>query len=162
MANKILSVYLLFFAAFPVLGQNRQWNDLSTKQTSKAAEELMEFLAIPNDAAQEENVRKNITWLDQAFTSRGFTTETLETSGRPYFFAEYRIAGAQSTLLFYMHFDGQPVKPASWEQGLEYSCTNRSRSPSPSISTRCGRGMLKPPTNGWSYATPSSSWTSIP
>ena len=37
----------------------------------------------------------------------------------PAVFGEVIVPGAQKTLIFYAHYDGQPVNPAQWAQGLD-------------------------------------------
>jgi acetylornithine deacetylase/succinyl-diaminopimelate desuccinylase-like protein len=79
--------------------------------------EYLEFLSLPNDSIRPADVQKNAAWLEAAFNRRGFTTRQLENKGRPLVFAEYGAARpAQKTVLFYLHFDGQPVVPSQWAQ----------------------------------------------
>jgi acetylornithine deacetylase/succinyl-diaminopimelate desuccinylase-like protein len=78
--------------------------------------ELVELLAIPNVAADGENIRRNAAHLVASFKKRGFTSEILETGGNPLVFAELRVPGATRTLLIYSHYDGQPVDPKGWKQ----------------------------------------------
>jgi acetylornithine deacetylase/succinyl-diaminopimelate desuccinylase-like protein len=78
--------------------------------------ELVELLSIPNVAADRANIRRNTELLRTLFVKRGFTVELLETAGNPLVFAELRVPGAQRTLLFYAHYDGQPVTPKNWNQ----------------------------------------------
>ena len=52
---------------------------------------------------------------------RGFTAEILETEGNPLVFAELQVPGAQRTLLFYAHYDGQPVDPKGWSQASPFT-----------------------------------------
>jgi acetylornithine deacetylase/succinyl-diaminopimelate desuccinylase-like protein len=78
--------------------------------------ELVELLSIPNVAADRPNIKRNADLLRQMFTKRGFTVDVLGTPGNPLVFAELRVAGAQRTLLFYAHYDGQPVTPKNWSQ----------------------------------------------
>jgi acetylornithine deacetylase/succinyl-diaminopimelate desuccinylase-like protein len=78
--------------------------------------ELVELLAIPNVAADRENIRRNAAHLVALFGKRGFTSEALETAGNPLVFAELRVPGATRTLLLYCHYDGQPVDPKGWRQ----------------------------------------------
>lgn len=42
--------------------------------------------------------------------------ELLETAGNPLVYGEKDRAGAAKTILFYIHYDGQPVDPAKWKQ----------------------------------------------
>ena len=58
---------------------------------------------------------------------RGFTAEILETDGNPLVFAELRVPGAQRTLLFYAHYDGQPVDPKGWSQSSPFTPVLRAR-----------------------------------
>jgi len=83
--------------------------------------ELVELLSIPNVAADRANVRRNADLLRDLFTKRGFTAEILETDGNPLVFAELRVPGAQRTLLFYAHYDGQPVDPKGWSQASPFT-----------------------------------------
>lgn len=83
--------------------------------------ELVELLTIPNVAADRDNVRRNATLLRDLFTRRGFLTEILETDGNPLVFAELPVPGAQRTLLFYAHYDGQPVEPKGWSQASPFT-----------------------------------------
>jgi acetylornithine deacetylase/succinyl-diaminopimelate desuccinylase-like protein len=74
--------------------------------------ELFDFLALPNDAIDADAIRKNADWLEAAFRKRGFVTQQLANDGKPWVFAEFaRKAPGARTVLFYMHFDGQPVLP---------------------------------------------------
>ena len=83
--------------------------------------ELVELLSIPNVAADRANVRRNADLLRDLFTRRGFAAELLETDGNPLVFAERRVPGAQRTLLFYAHYDGQPVDPKGWAQSSPFA-----------------------------------------
>ena len=78
--------------------------------------ELMELLAIPNVAADRANIRRNAEHLRTMLTRRGFSAELLETSGNPLVFGELKVPGASRTILFYSHYDGQPVDPKAWKQ----------------------------------------------
>ena len=83
-------------------------------------EEIKEFIAIPNDALVYDDILKNITWLEQKFTDRGFTTKVLETEDKPLFFAELTQKKGVKTILFYMHFDGQSIDTSKWNQDDPY------------------------------------------
>ena len=89
--------------------------------------ELVELLSIPNVAADRDNIRRNASLLRDLFVKRGFSVETLETGGNPLVFAELRAPGAQRTILFYAHYDGQPVNPKEWNQQSPFVPVLRSR-----------------------------------
>jgi acetylornithine deacetylase/succinyl-diaminopimelate desuccinylase-like protein len=79
--------------------------------------EFLEFLSLPNDAVNAKDIQKNADWLETAFRKRGFKTRQLANKDKPLVFAEYsrKIENAK-VILFYMHFDGQPVVPEKWAQ----------------------------------------------
>jgi acetylornithine deacetylase/succinyl-diaminopimelate desuccinylase-like protein len=79
--------------------------------------EYLELLALPNDAVAAADVLANAEWLQRAFARRGFAVRPLPNDGRPLVYAEYRAPQADAgTVLFYMHFDGQPVVAEQWAQ----------------------------------------------
>jgi acetylornithine deacetylase/succinyl-diaminopimelate desuccinylase-like protein len=74
--------------------------------------ELRDLLARPNVASNPEDIGQNADALVALFERRGIEARILETPGAPVsVYAELRAPGAQRTLLFYAHFDGQPVEP---------------------------------------------------
>jgi acetylornithine deacetylase/succinyl-diaminopimelate desuccinylase-like protein len=78
-------------------------------------DELLELLAIPNVAADKPNIRRNAQHLQRLFTRHGFAAEILETSGNPLVYAAADF-GKPRTMLFYCHYDGQPVDVKKWRQ----------------------------------------------
>ena len=78
--------------------------------------EFVELLSIPNVSADAENVRKNAEFIKVMMDRRGIETRILETRGNPIVFGELRVPGATRTLMFYVHYDGQPVDPSSWTE----------------------------------------------
>jgi acetylornithine deacetylase/succinyl-diaminopimelate desuccinylase-like protein len=79
--------------------------------------EFLEFLSLPNDAVNAKDIQRNADWLEAAFRKRGFETRQLANKDKPLVFAEYsRKIENTRTILFYMHFDGQPVVPEKWAQ----------------------------------------------
>jgi acetylornithine deacetylase/succinyl-diaminopimelate desuccinylase-like protein len=78
--------------------------------------ELVELLSIPNVAADRKNISRNATFLRSMLERRGLRAEVLETDGNPLVYGELVVPGATRTLLFYAHYDGQPVNPNDWKQ----------------------------------------------
>ena len=77
--------------------------------------ELNTLLAIPNNASDSANIRRNAALLIQMFEKRGAAARLLEYPGAPpAVFAELRTPGATRTIVFYAHYDGQPVTQAEW------------------------------------------------
>lgn len=124
-------LFLMFFllSIINLNGQERnQLEKISDSKTKVALQQLREFIALPNDANYLEDIDRNLAWLEVAFKSRNFETKILETSNTPLFFAERRYPSATSTVLFYMHFDGQSVDKSKWSQQDPYTSTLRERS----------------------------------
>ena len=121
------SLLSLFFIPFFLLITKAQdikpseYETLSLRAAESSVNgELTELLAIPNNALIEGQPANNRVWLKNAFEKRGFETKELPTVSRTAFFAEYAVEGADQTVLFYMHFDGQPVDNSQWNQEDPY------------------------------------------
>jgi acetylornithine deacetylase/succinyl-diaminopimelate desuccinylase-like protein len=78
-------------------------------------DELLQLLAIPNIAADKPNIRRNAAHLQRLLTRHGFTAEILETDGNPLVSASADFHKPK-TILFYCHYDGQPVDAKKWQQ----------------------------------------------
>jgi acetylornithine deacetylase/succinyl-diaminopimelate desuccinylase-like protein len=82
----------------------------------KIVGELIELLSIPNLASDSINIRKNASKLVTMLEQRGVKTQLLEVAGSPpVVFGELNTPGAKRTLMFYAHYDGQPVASLNWE-----------------------------------------------
>jgi acetylornithine deacetylase/succinyl-diaminopimelate desuccinylase-like protein len=76
---------------------------------------FMEFLAIPNVAADPAGLRRNAEFIARELGKRGVATRLLEHNGvPPAVYGELLKPDAQRTVLFYAHYDGQPVNPSEW------------------------------------------------
>jgi acetylornithine deacetylase/succinyl-diaminopimelate desuccinylase-like protein len=77
--------------------------------------ELTELLAIPNVAADTANIQRNAEHLRAMLERRGVRARLLPIEGRgPVVYGELDAPGATRTVIFYCHYDGQPVNPALW------------------------------------------------
>jgi acetylornithine deacetylase/succinyl-diaminopimelate desuccinylase-like protein len=78
--------------------------------------ELSGLLAIPNVASNIQDIRRNADHLMEMLRRRGFKARLLEggEGSRPAVLGELRSPGAQRTIVFYAHYDGQPVDPTKW------------------------------------------------
>jgi acetylornithine deacetylase/succinyl-diaminopimelate desuccinylase-like protein len=74
--------------------------------------ELRDLVALPNVADNHDDIRRNAAALVTLLEKRGIAARILETPGAPVsVFGDLKSPGATKTLLFYAHFDGQPVGP---------------------------------------------------
>ena len=77
--------------------------------------EFTQFLSLPNVTTDREGVARNAAALSGMLRARGITPQLLSVSGaNPVVFGEIRTPGASTTLVFYAHYDGQPVEPKEW------------------------------------------------
>ena len=77
--------------------------------------ELADLLALPNVARDSAAIRRNAEHLVRMLEQRGIDARTLENDGHPpAVFGELRVPGATRTVVFYAHYDGQPVDTADW------------------------------------------------
>ncbi|HEY8175685.1 MAG TPA: M20/M25/M40 family metallo-hydrolase [Gemmatimonadaceae bacterium] len=89
--------------------------------------ELADFLAIPNLASDSVNIRRNARFIVAMLERRGIRAQLLESPGSPpAVFGELRSPSATRTLVFYAHYDGQPVDTSQWSKP-PWSPTLRSR-----------------------------------
>jgi len=122
MKRRVFVGLLLCLSTIGLSGQLRQpVEQFVAAHQQEIVREFVELLSIPNVAADRDNVRRNATLLAGLFRKRGFTAEILETEGNPLVFAELQVPGAQRTLLFYAHYDGQPVDPKGWSQASPFT-----------------------------------------
>src|SRR5262245_58731390 len=77
--------------------------------------EYVELLSLPNLASDEPNIRRNAEHIVTMLERRGVKTRLLDgAGGPPPVFGELRAPQARRTVLFYAHYDGQPVEPEKW------------------------------------------------
>jgi acetylornithine deacetylase/succinyl-diaminopimelate desuccinylase-like protein len=77
--------------------------------------EFAGFLAMPNLASDTENIRRNAEAAAALLARRGVRVELLELPGAPpVVYGELPSPRAKRTIIFYAHYDGQPVDPAKW------------------------------------------------
>ena len=79
--------------------------------------EFTTLLSIPNVASDTENIRKNAALIIEMMKQRGLNPRLLEgstPSTPPAVYGEWKVPGAQRTILVYAHYDGQPTDPKQW------------------------------------------------
>lgn len=78
--------------------------------------EFTELLSIPNVGTDRAGIGRNTEFLLPMLERHGLKAALLETAGNPLVYAEKNVPGAARTLLFYIHYDGQPVDVPKWKQ----------------------------------------------
>jgi acetylornithine deacetylase/succinyl-diaminopimelate desuccinylase-like protein len=91
--------------------------------------EYLALLRLRNVPDVPADMVRNADFLERAFQRRGFRTGLVDNpAGRPAVIAEFdgEDAGAP-ILMFYLHYDGQPVIPADWSQPNPFEPVVRQR-----------------------------------
>lgn len=73
--------------------------------------ELLKIASISADSEYKADVHKAADWVESQFSSLGFQTEKIETSGHPIVYAESPPIPGKPVVLVYGHYDVQPPDP---------------------------------------------------
>lgn len=127
----IRTILLLVLFAIPVCAQTTQEKvrDYRRANEHQILREYADFLSLPNVANDIDNIRKNAARIMEMMKQRGITPRLLEGSSPsipPAVYGEVKTLGAQRTLLFYAHYDGQPTDPKQWTGSLPWQPVLRS------------------------------------
>ncbi len=127
MKNHILTLVFLAFGA-SLTAQNATNGPLSKitefhkKRQHALLTEYAAFLSIPNTMNDTASLRANANFIVDMMKKRGISNAKLiyGTSPKaiPAVFGEVKVPNATTTIVFYAHYDGQPVNPDKWAEGL--------------------------------------------
>ena len=126
MKQILIIITVLFFTGGFVVAQTPevlQIRDYGSKNASSIINEFSEFLTISNVAADAAGQQKTAAFIMTMMNKRGIDKVQLlnaTTAGvPPVVYGEVLTPGATKTIIFYAHYDGQPVNPAQWAKGLD-------------------------------------------
>jgi acetylornithine deacetylase/succinyl-diaminopimelate desuccinylase-like protein len=90
----------------------RQWR----QQHERAiVDEFVALLAIPNISRDHTNIQRNADAIAAMMQKRGITAKLVAVpDSNPVVFGEINTPGATRTIVFYAHYDGQPLDPKEW------------------------------------------------
>jgi acetylornithine deacetylase/succinyl-diaminopimelate desuccinylase-like protein len=111
-AAALLLAAVCFGQQNPAALAGRNW-----RQQHEAAilSEFISLLSIPNLASDTDNIHRNAVAITALLEKRGVQTRLLELSGAPaVVYGEIKTPGATRTVVFYAHYDGQPLDPKEW------------------------------------------------
>ena len=78
-------------------------------------DEFVSLLSIPNVSRDRENIQKNADAIVRMLEKRKIPARLLSVAGsNPVVLGEIKTPGATRTIVFYAHYDGQPLDPKEW------------------------------------------------
>lgn len=107
-----------------VMGQNPALQKIAAYHSPKhhtLLKEYIEFLSIPNTANDTAALSENARFIVGMMQKRGIEGRLLYADSKgaiPAVYGEVLTKDATKTIIFYAHYDGQPVNPDKWAPGL--------------------------------------------
>lgn len=126
MKSHAILAFVLMACNIAALAQSqRAALDAHHWRSEHEAEILQQFtalLSIPNVASDHENIQRNADLLKSMLQARGVESHLLSLKGaNPVVFGEIKAPDAKHTIVFYAHYDGQPVTPSEWEGNAPFT-----------------------------------------
>jgi acetylornithine deacetylase/succinyl-diaminopimelate desuccinylase-like protein len=97
----------------------REWGKT---HRAEIMEQFTTLLSIPNVAGDRQNIQRNADLLVSMLQRRSVESQLLTIEGaNPVVFGEIKTPNAKHTVVFYAHYDGQPVTPSEWEGSAPFT-----------------------------------------
>src|SRR5258705_1560213 len=126
MRKPVLLTYLLLSVVASIHGQSPavlKIRDYRSAHEREIFQEYISFLSVPNVAVDTPNLQKNALMIMDMMKKRGIQQVQLLSPTTPgaaaAVYGEVMMPGATRTLIFYAHYDGQPVNASQWAPGLK-------------------------------------------
>ncbi len=127
MKNHVLALIFLTFGSL-LTAQNAtngplsKVTDFHKKRQHALLTEYAAFLSIPNTMNDTVSLRANANFIVEMMKKRGIGNAKLiygtSPNAIPAVFGDIKVPNATTTIVFYAHYDGQPVNPDKWAEGL--------------------------------------------
>lgn len=121
--KKYFFIFLSFssfsYAQNPLMEQARNYRKANEHQLLN---EFMGLLSIPNVVYDTVGIQKTAAYIVKMMEDRGIKTQLLDGKTKgipPAIYGEVMVPNATKTIIFYAHYDGQPVNPNQWAEGIE-------------------------------------------
>jgi acetylornithine deacetylase/succinyl-diaminopimelate desuccinylase-like protein len=112
----------------------QQWRAAHEQQI---LQEFTGLLSIPNVASDKPNIQRNADALVEMLKRRNVAAKQLLAPGaNPVVYGEIKTPGAKHTIVFYAHYDGQPVTPDEWETKAPFTPVTKMVNGEPRIYAR--------------------------
>jgi acetylornithine deacetylase/succinyl-diaminopimelate desuccinylase-like protein len=115
----IIALILSMCCPLMIDGQHLDLSNINRSLNQMMPEMIKEhqsLVSIPNDSNYPKDMDVNVEWIKNAYEKRGYKVSVLKTETIPVIFCEYEVSKDLPTILFYIHYDGQPVDPSEWDQ----------------------------------------------
>lgn len=97
----------------------REWRQV---HEAEIRQQFTTLLSIPNVASDRDNIQRNADLLVSMLQKAGVVSRLLTIEGaNPVVFGEIKAPNAKHTIVFYAHYDGQPVTPSEWEGNAPFT-----------------------------------------
>jgi len=116
---------LLFFintVGFSQSNLNEQVRNYRKANEHALLNEFMGLLSIPNIVYDTVGIQKTAAYIVKMMEERGIKATLLDGTTKgvpPAIYGEVNVPNATKTVIFYAHYDGQPVNPNQWAEGIE-------------------------------------------
>jgi acetylornithine deacetylase/succinyl-diaminopimelate desuccinylase-like protein len=112
-------------------------HDWRVAHEQQILQEFTRLLSIPNVASDTANIRRNADTLVQLLEQRHVAAKLLVApAANPVVYGEIKTPGAKHTIVFYAHYDGQPVTPDEWDTKMPFTPVTRTVNGEPRIYAR--------------------------
>jgi acetylornithine deacetylase/succinyl-diaminopimelate desuccinylase-like protein len=96
----------------PAAQASRAWRQAHERAI---VDEFVALLSLPDITRDAADVRKNADFILKMMAARNISGRLVTAEGaNPIVFGEIRTPGATRTIVFYAHYDGQPLDPKEW------------------------------------------------
>lgn len=118
--NKVMGLVVIFVFSVgysfsgPTDTQLTEVREYRGTHEGEIISEFVQLLSIPNVSSDRGNIRRNAEFIREMMARRGIEVQVIETPGNPVVYGEINVPGAVRTLMFYAHYDGQPVDLSAW------------------------------------------------
>jgi acetylornithine deacetylase/succinyl-diaminopimelate desuccinylase-like protein len=108
----LLLTSIAFAQSDPAAQAARRWRQ---QHERTIVDELVALAALPNITGEQETLRRNVEFISGMLEKRGLAPRRVSVpGGTPVVVGELRSRGATRTIVFYAHYDGQPLDPKEW------------------------------------------------
>lgn len=123
--KKTLLFTILIFSQFLSFGQNpiqEKTQNYRKANEHQLLKEFMGLLSIPNVVYDTVGIKKTAAYIAKMMENNGIKPQFLDGKTKgvpPAIFGEINTPNAKKTVIFYAHYDGQPVNPNQWAEGIK-------------------------------------------